>query len=297
MREQLKPRVAEDACSEDNTGPRLSISSQDSHIINIPYSILCTIFQDAAKLVKSGNDICPLPGNDNQGKYNISNERGTAHTVSISTSGRSPTIKCSKDCACFSAFKMCSHSLALAKHLDVLSAYVMGYRAKKFGINATKMANANMPTGRGRKAVHATKRRKGKANRARVEPKDYAPFQPAPPTPTPGAYELHLIQFCREKTSVCFGCRGQLKPTAGGLAKPPHELVIVTKTRRRYMRGGQQHVQPDPTNVYFHANESCVKLHNQFFLPALLVIADDVKPHLDHSHRELRMLAAMQVKL
>ena len=55
------------------------------------------------------------------------------------------------------------------------------------------------------------------------------------------------------------------------------------------------HVQPDPTNVYFHANESCVKLHNQFFLPALLVIADDVKPHLDHSHREL--LAAMQVRL
>ena len=47
------------------------------------------------------------------------------------------------------------------------------------------------------------------------------------------------------------------------------------------MRGGQQRVQPDPTNVYFHADESCVKLHNQLFLSALLVIADDVKPHLD----------------
>ena len=34
-----------------------------------------------------------------------------------------------------------------------------------------------------------------------------------------------------------------------------------------------------PNNVHFHANESCVKLHNQFFRPALtlLVIADDVK--------------------
>ena len=81
--------------------------------------------------VHSGKDIRSVPGEGNEGKYNIANERGTAHTVSILTSATSPKITCSTQCARFNAFKLCSHTLALAEHLSVLPAYLAAYRARK----------------------------------------------------------------------------------------------------------------------------------------------------------------------
>ena len=193
--------------------------------------------------------------------------------MSILTSATSPKITCSTRCARFNAFK-----------LRVQPAYLAAYRARKTGKNVTKMANTNTPAGQGQKATLATERQKGSANLSQREPKDYSWPRPAPPRPAPGAYTLHLLHFCHEKTSVCFGCRDELKPTLGEFPKSHKDLVIISQTRQSYKKDGQVHLQPKPSNVYFHANESCVKLHNNYYIPALLRIADDVKPHLDNSH-------------
>ena len=74
MNETLKPHVPGDVCTDDNsTGSRLS-SPADSHVVNIPYSILGELFRDAADLVASGQDTHSAPREGNEGKYNIANE-------------------------------------------------------------------------------------------------------------------------------------------------------------------------------------------------------------------------------
>ena len=81
----LKPRVPED--DTNYSGPKLSVSPEESQITNIPYRVLCEVFQDAACLVTSGCDIFPVPGECSQTLYNVSNKGGPPHNVKIASSG------------------------------------------------------------------------------------------------------------------------------------------------------------------------------------------------------------------
>ena len=59
------------------------------------------------------------------------------------------------------------------------------------------------------------------------------------------------------------------------------------------MKDGQVALQGEARNVYFHTNESCVRLHNRYFMPVFITEPDDLKPHLDSRHKAL--LAEMKV--
>ena len=150
------------------------------------------------------------------------------------------------------------------------------------------MANTNMPAGRGRKPTKATERRKGRTN----EPKYMELSLTAKPAPPAGSYTVHLLQFCHDKTSVCFGCRGQLR-ISGNIPQSPQNLVTVSNTRRSFMKDGQVVLQGEASNIYFHTYERCVTLHNRYFMPAFITVPEDLKPHLDSRHKAF--LAEMKV--
>ena len=95
----------------------------------------------------------------------------------------------------------------------------------------------SLPTGRGRKPTTATEKQKGRAN----EPNSMR--------------SLHLLH----PLHLCFDCRGQLR-ISGNIPQPPRNLIIVSITTRS-IKDGQVVLHGQATNMYFHTNERCVRLH------------------------------------
>ena len=131
MSAELKSHSEEDLGDQnDSNRYKLSISRKDSHIVSVPYPILCTVFTEAAGLVASGVDIYPMPGE--QRKYNITNKGGVPYVVTVNPSN---SIVCDKQCSRFNAFRLCGHCLALAEHLKVLDKFLGVCRSKKLAAN------------------------------------------------------------------------------------------------------------------------------------------------------------------
>jgi hypothetical protein len=105
---------------------------------------------------------------------------------------------------------------------------------------------------------------------------------------------LHLLEYCDPRVSKCFGCGGDMKPN-GNVPEVPNNMVIVSRARRRYVQNGEYKTSPGLSNVYFHFNIACVKLHNQYFLPAFLVVPQDLKRHLTDIHKNI--LSQLDIKL
>ena len=83
--------------------------------------------------------------------------------------------------------------------------------------------------------------------------------EPLFPSPVPGMFLVYPLQFCPEKTKICFGCSQSLKPN-GEIQPPPYDLVIVSNMEREW-NSHRRH-----GNVYFHCCLGCVhKKHSGAF--------------------------------
>ena len=108
---------------------------------------------------------------------------------------------------------------------------------------------------------------------------------PPKPNPVPGSYVIALLKYCHDKTSVCHGCRGSLRDVNGAMPAAPRDIVIVSKGRREYTNPQGVKQLGNLSNIYFHFNTECVKLKNQYFVPYLCHVQDEVKLHLDPLHK------------
>ena len=170
------------------------------------------MFNDASILACNGNNTVPCPGKFNQGIFYVASTNETPHKVKFSKTSKN--IECDSNCPRFNGYKICSHTLAIAEHLDELGMYLKKYRSKQVRPNFARLVSTNMPKGRGRKATQATERRRGRMRQVPVERQDHpttieantaTPRQVASPDPMPGSYSAHLLHFCHANVSRCYG--------------------------------------------------------------------------------------------
>lgn len=88
------------------------------------------------------------------------------------------------------------------------------------------------------------------------------PNHPKFPSPMHNQFIVYLLQYCPQKTPVCFGCGNTLKP-GGFIGNPPMDLVIVSCMARSWVQDNQ--VFSKHANVYFHCQPQCVQ-KNQLFI-------------------------------
>ena len=113
----------------------------------------------------------------------------------------------------------------------------------------------------------------------------------SPPRMKEGAYQIGLLKFCSPLVKKCYGC-GQMLKIRGDddhghllIPPPPHDIAIITATRRVYWQKGEQK-QSNLTNVYYHCRVDCVRSKQPTFLPFLVVIPTNLQPHLLAIHRQ-----------
>ena len=112
----------------------------------------------------------------------------------------------------------------------------------------------------------------------------------SPPRMQEGAYQLGLLQFCSPLVRKYCGCGQKLKSRNGRdnnlqIPPPPHDMVIITATRRQYWQNGAQK-RGHLGNVYFHCKVNCIKLMQPAFVPCLVVIPSVLCPHLLPVHQQ-----------
>lgn len=105
------------------------------------------------------------------------------------------------------------------------------------------------------------------------------------PNPTAGSYHLYLLDFCHEKTHICYGCGGHLR-IQGQILPAPHNLVIVSRMKRQYIDStGQTKLSHTTQRVYFHCNKRCVALKQPYFIPRLVTVPDCIRGILTSAHK------------
>ena len=88
------------------------------------------------------------------------------------------------------------------------------------------------------------------------------------PSPSSGAFVLTSLYFCNSRVSVCYSSNQKLREPPA-IPRPPLDLVIVGKMRRKYMQEGEKKIGKE-SNVYFHPLRECVNKRAPMFIPSLL---------------------------
>ena len=265
---------------------KLSVQPQHSKIVYPPYSVVEEMFQDASAMV-TGDGVLQAPGASST--YIVLNTADAKNPFIINMVGNK--IECSNEkCVRFQAYGICTHTIAVAETSGNLSGFLADFNMRNRQ-SLSSLVDIGHSSKAGKKATKATQKRKGAANKTRTALHTYKqPVKPTAPNPLPGVYNITLLQFCHERTSSCYGCGGDLK-VDGRIPDPPRNLVLVSKTRREYYRkqdDGTGVKQLSPLrNVYFHFNTECVKKKNNFFVPCLAQVQNDVKPFLLPEHRDV----------
>ena len=165
--------------TQDSSLGLLSVSLEDSGVIRVPFNILKEMFKRAACLVKD-RFIVAAPGiSDNPDRYVASSEPSSPpYVVKRKHNQRHGTFyECCDRCIRFSTFNICSHTLAVAENDGKLSEFLRVYKGNDQNLpRISGLLQADLPTGRGKKATKATQRRKGsrkKTNETKVV-EDYA---------------------------------------------------------------------------------------------------------------------------
>ena len=237
---------------------KLSVQPHHSKIVYPPYSVVEEMFQDASAMV-TGDRILQAPGASST--YIVINKADVKNPFIINMGGNK--IECSSEkCVRFQAYGICTHTIAVAETSGNLEGFLAGFNMRSRQ-SLSSLVDIGHSSKAGKKATKATQKRKGAANKTRTTLHTYKqPVKPTPPNPLPGVYSITLLQFCHERTSLCYGCGGNLK-VDGKIPDPPRNLVLVSKTRREYYKkqdDGTGVKQLSPLrNVYYHFNTGCVE--------------------------------------
>jgi hypothetical protein len=277
----------------------LPIRPEESGIISIPIEILRNIFSRAAGLSETEVVAAPGPSSSVATAYFVSSKQNPDLPYHVRVAGKHK-YSCTPTCVRFATYKLCSHILAVAQKDNNLFECIREYKKlhNKTGANLTALANVGMPQNRGAKHIKSTSRRKGAAKSIPKPPPvllvDGGKAKVPNPDPIPGTYVVTLLKLCNARVSKCFGCNGQIRD-GNNCTVPPNDMVIVSKAKRPYMDPltGEKHMSA-LGNVYFHFNEVCVKRHNNVFIPALIIVPEEVKTHLELGHKDILRTAGIR---
>ncbi|CAB3977443.1 Hypothetical predicted protein [Paramuricea clavata] len=151
-----------------NETKALSISPEESGIIDVSFPILTGMFGRAATLVNNPSYIWKMPTTDTQDKPAFmvhSTSSDNPHRVMVCP--KSGKVTCDKACVNWSTYSLCSHTLAVSENIERLKEFLTWFKKQKRVPNLTTITNINMPQNKGRKS--GTRKRKGAANTTPTE--------------------------------------------------------------------------------------------------------------------------------
>ena len=93
--------------------------------------------------------------------YYVQDKTRNGWAVHVKLSGRGE-VSCDTTCLRWAAYKLCSHTIAVAKKETVLATFLKKFAKASREPNLTSLAVHDMPKKRGKKATKATQRRKGR---------------------------------------------------------------------------------------------------------------------------------------
>ena len=98
------------------------------------------------------------------------------------------------------------------------------------------------------------------------------------PNPPSNRFLATLLKFIHQNVSSCYGCNGKFYENA--YPSPPNDLVVVSKTQRAFYNqiAGERTRSSEVKNEYFYFNYTCVRSHDQFFVPQLINMESHIKP-------------------
>ena len=137
----------------------LSISAEDSGIVCIPLVTLSGMWDKASELLSKENGITAAPGSDPKARMVLSYSQDTPHHI-CSHSGQYP---CDSHCPQWISSQICSHTLAVAKHNDLMN-FLQWYVKSGQTPNLSTLSLSGLPRGRGQKGG------KPKRQRSKVTP-------------------------------------------------------------------------------------------------------------------------------
>ena len=164
----------------------LSVCPEESGIVYPPFTIVQEIFQDASSLARSNNNIVIAPGCSANDAYFVSNPQDRLQPFVVTV--QNVTVKCQQEkCVKYAAYKICSHSVAIAEYLGILAEFVANFnRLNRYNLSC--LTDIDQPKTAGKKATKATQRRKGAANKPRQQPRAYkSSGSSSTPVPSPAA--------------------------------------------------------------------------------------------------------------
>jgi len=126
----------------------LSVAVKDCGISTLPHATLDAMWNKAEEYLLSSSDIQTAPGNDRKSKMVTSRSGGTPHFVRVVSPGH---YVCDKSCLQWSSSQICSHTLAAAEVNGELISFIQWYTVTGQEPNITRLAQAGLPAGRGRK--------------------------------------------------------------------------------------------------------------------------------------------------
>ena len=123
----------------------------------LPQTVLEGIWNKTSELLKTDGAIVSAPGLGGGAKYVMSYGGSKPHLVTLKKGG---SVCCDADCPNWKGLGICSHVVAVGEYCGVLTQLIANFKkAKKFP-NLSKLAEATLPKGSGRKGGEKPRSRK-----------------------------------------------------------------------------------------------------------------------------------------
>ena len=154
--------VDDDEISEFTSPPALSVQPENTQIITVPYSVLKELFAEAGRILHSQNSLVQSPAFTLDARKEdlwfvaSKEEANKPHSVKVSDTGQ-------VTCVQWARHNICSHTVAVAEKVNMLSKYLQRFRNRRKTGTLSKMAEVGAPKTSGQKNK-ATQRRKGRSN-------------------------------------------------------------------------------------------------------------------------------------
>ena len=120
----------------------LSVSAEDCGIFALPFATLDAMWRST---LVSSNDVVAAPGSDSKLKMVTSRSDGFVRVVSPGQ------YVCDKSCLQWCSSQICAHTLVAAEMNKELGLFLAWYTSSGQETNISRLAQAGLPTGRGRK--------------------------------------------------------------------------------------------------------------------------------------------------
>ena len=115
-----------------------------------------------------------------------------------------------------------------------------------------------------------------------IQPQVLSPSSTSVPNTNP-----FYIRFIEGNIRKCQGCKGFLRDSNGGIPAPPFDVCTARAERRTFRdAAGFLRIPQREQPAHYHLNLSCIRAVSPGFVPASLVVPDDIRQTLNTVHTE-----------